>query len=307
MRFSPAIGRFSAVCRVESAHLFHKRAHIAQFGLGEQGVPRAKLQCEISLRAAEAKRIAHHLLHRTGKHGTSVKLDRLSQDHEAHLDPQIGTEIEEIDLRVVERMADELTTANVSPVADELFTARDRPAPLVVWSPSSDQLPLEELRFLLRFWQHARSGSSMPPVSAIDPLVLKPVLGNIIILDVLEDGADFRFRLFGTAVVEAARFDWTGRTVDDMRRTLKGPGPAFYLAGYRALLRRREPLLTVSPAMVIFKGRSWVRLILPHGDGDRVQRILVGNYAMGDGFVSDADERTLAELREQIRAERKPR
>lgn len=222
-------------------------------------------------------------------------------------DSQIGIEIEEIDPRVVDRMAEELATANVSPIADQLFTARDRPAPLVLWSPALDQLPLEGLRFLLRFWNDARGLEALPPVSAIDPLALKPVLGNIIVLDVLDRGADFRFRLFGTQVVEDARYDWTGSTVDEMRRILKGPGPAFYLACYRALLKRRVPLFTLSPAMAIFKDRSWARLVLPHGDADGVHRILVGNYAIGDTFVSDQDERRLAELREQMRAEREPR
>jgi hypothetical protein len=222
-------------------------------------------------------------------------------------DSQAGTEIEEIDPRVVERMAEELAAANSYPTVHQLFTARDRPAPLIFWSPAPDQLPLEGLRFLLKYWDIARGRAAMPPVGAIDPLALKPVLGNIIILDVLENGADFRFRLFGTEVAAAARNDWTGSTVDEMRRILKGPGPAFYLAGYRAVMRRREPLFTLSPAMAIFKNRSWVRLILPHGEGDRVERILVGNYAVGDTYVSDAEERHLADLREQMRAERDPR
>jgi hypothetical protein len=73
---------------------------------------------------------------------------------------------------------------------------------------------------------------------------------------------------------------------------------------YRALLRRREPVYTFNSAMAIFKNRSWARLILPHGEGNKIERILVGNYAIGDTFVSDADERRLADLREQMRAER---
>jgi hypothetical protein len=222
-------------------------------------------------------------------------------------DSQAGTEIEEIDPRVAERMAEELATASSYPTVHQLFTTRDRPAPLVLWSPAPDQLPLEGLRFLLNYWNVARGKAAMPPVGAIDPLALKPVLGNIIILDVLENGADFRFRLFGSQVAQDARYDWTGSTVDDMRRILKGPGPAFYLAGYRAVMRRPEALFTLSPAMVIFKNRTWARLVLPHGDGDGVERILVGNYTLGDSFVSDAEERHLAELREQMRAEREPR
>lgn len=222
-------------------------------------------------------------------------------------DSPAGTEIEEIDPRVVERMAEELSTAGSSANLDQLFIDRDRPAPLIVWSPAPDQLPLEGLRFLLKYWNGARGTAAMPPVSAIDPLALKPVLGNLIVLDVLEGGADFRFRLFGTEVADAARYDWTGSTVDEMRRILKGPGPAFYLAVYRALLRRREPVYTVNAAMAIFKTRSWARLVLPHGNGDRVERILVGNYAIGDTFISEADERLLADLRGQMRAEREPR
>jgi hypothetical protein len=222
-------------------------------------------------------------------------------------DSQAGTELEEVDPRVVERIAEELSTAGSSSTLDQLFTVRDRPAPQIVWSPLPDQLPVEGLRFLLNYWTTARGKAVMPPVGAIDPLGLKPVLGNVIILDVLEGGTDFRFRLFGTEVAAAARYDWTGSTVDDMRRILKGPGPAFYLAVYRALLRRREPVFTVNAAMAIFKSRSWARLVLPHGDGGQVERILVGNYAIGDSFVSDAEERHLADLREQMRAEREPR
>jgi len=221
-------------------------------------------------------------------------------------DPPITSEAEEIDLQIVEQMGRELTTARISPTAEQLFTALDRPAPLVLWSPTVEGLPLEPLCFLLNYWNDARGNATMPPVAAIDPVALKPVLGNIIVLDVLEGGADFRFRLFGTQVAEAARFDWTGSTVDQMRRTLKGPGPAFYLAVYRTLLRHREPVFTISPARAIFNNRFWARLVLPHGNGDQVERILVGNYAIGDTFVNDADERKLAALREQMRAERQP-
>lgn len=222
-------------------------------------------------------------------------------------DAQASTEIEEIDLRVVERMAAELAITGASPTVDQLFTARDRPVPIVVWSPAPDQLSIEGMRFLLNYWTVARGTATMPPVGAIDPLGLKPVLGNIIILDVLQGGADFRFRLFGTEVAAAARYDWTGSTVDEMRRILKGPGPAFYLAVYRALLQRREPVYTVNAAMAIFKNRLWARLVLPHGDGGQVERILVGNYVIGDTFLSDAEERQLADMRDQMRAEREPR
>ncbi|MBI1774261.1 MAG: PAS domain-containing protein [Proteobacteria bacterium] len=154
------------------------------------------------------------------------------------------------------------------------------------------------------FWR--RQEAALPPVSAIDPFALKPVLGNLIVLAVLGDGADFRFRLYGTDVAKEARFDWTGNTVNEMRRTLRGPGPAFYLATYRALLSRRKPIYTVNPAMVVFERRAWGRLALPFGDpgADCVERILVGNYVVSQDFVTDEEERRLASLREEMRAQR---
>lgn len=70
---------------------------------------------------------------------------------------------------------------------------------------------------------------------------------------------------------------------------LKGPGPALYLAAYRAMLRRHEPLYTVNTAMVVFQNRSWARLALPYGDAAAglIERILVANYVIGDDFVSE--------------------
>ena len=82
-------------------------------------------------------------------------------------DSQAGTETEEIDPCVVARMAEELATARSCPTVEQLFTARNRPAPLVLWSPTEDQLPLEGLRFLLKYWHVARGKDAMPPVGAI--------------------------------------------------------------------------------------------------------------------------------------------
>lgn len=202
----------------------------------------------------------------------------------------------------IARMVDEFVRDGRSAAADETFIALDKPVPEIRWRPAMADLPVEGLRFLLDYWQQAKGGSALPPVGAIDPFALKPVLGDIIVLDVEGDGRDFRYRLYGTNIAESARFDWTGSTVGDMRRVLKGPGPDFYLAIYRAVLQRREPVYTLSPAIVVFSERSWARLVLPFGDP--IQRILVGNYAVGADFLSHEDERKLEELRDAMRARR---
>lgn len=218
--------------------------------------------------------------------------------------PETGPE--EIGDAVVDRMVEELVAGNESVTASRLFMERGRPTPVVRWRPRPDDLPHDGHRFLLAQWQRVSGVQTMPPVSAIDPFALRAVLGDLLILDVIDGGADFRFRLYGTAVAEAMRFDWTGRTVDETRRALKGPGQAFYKAVYRALLRRPEPVYTVNAAMIVFRNRAWGRLLLPYGDSasGAVQRILVGNYALGDEVLSDEEERGLDELRQAMRAGR---
>ena len=44
----------------------------------------------------------------------------------------------------------------------------------------------------------------------IDVLELRQAIGNIMMLDVLEDGFDARYRVYGTGVVEYVGHDWTG-------------------------------------------------------------------------------------------------
>jgi hypothetical protein len=102
-----------------------------------------------------------------------------------------------------------------------LFEAYDSLPPRVVWSPVEADLPHEPLRFLLRYWTEKRGASAAPLTTSIDPLEMVPALGFIILLDVIGldvigpdvigGGIDFRYRLYGTGIVERTGKDWTGR------------------------------------------------------------------------------------------------
>lgn len=208
----------------------------------------------------------------------------------------------EIPPQTVAGMTADYIAGSHSMLADGIFAERGKPAPEVAWQPSPADMPVEGLRFLMDYWQVACGDADLPPAEAIDPFTLKPVLGDVIVLEVEEGGRDFRYRLYGTHVADASRFDWTGRSVEDMRRSLKGPGPAFYLAIYRAVLMRRQPVYTLSPAGVMFADRFWARLVLPFGNP--VTRIVVGNYALGTDFIDPVVEHKLEILRTALRAGR---
>lgn len=189
-------------------------------------------------------------------------------------------------------------------VLSACFARAHLPLPDIIWQPTAEHLPTDGLRFLLRYWVGLRGALPMPRASQIDALDMKPALGNIMILDVLDGGADFRFRLYGATLAEAVGQDWTGQTISTMRRQLRGLGPAFYLAGYRAVLARPQPLYTCNQANRTFENRRWARLILPLAgeDGQGVKRFLVGNYALDlHMFPSPEEEQRIAALRQTRR------
>jgi hypothetical protein len=193
------------------------------------------------------------------------------------------------------------TSAALAP----LFAKANLPCPLVHWDPWGGTLPTPGLRFLLQHWLALRGTRSMPSVEQVDALDMGPALGNILVLDVLDGGEDFRFRVYGAALATTVGLDWTNHTISQMRQRLPGVGPAFYLAGYRAALQRRQPLYTVNQANLTFEHRRWARLILPLSNvgGTEIVRFLVGNYALDENsYLSPDEERRLESMREAWRA-----
>jgi hypothetical protein len=69
----------------------------------------------------------------------------------------------------------------------------------------------------LAYWAAKRGGRSMPSRRDIDPIEISPkILPNLQIIDVIDGGARFRFRLVGTTVVEIYGSDFSGKYPDEM-------------------------------------------------------------------------------------------
>ena len=160
------------------------------------------------------------------------------------------------------------------------FARHDADPCTVAWSPEAGTVGEPELQFLLQFWHAQRHEVGLLPRSAIDPLRLRPALGFIMLLDVIDGGADFRYSLYGSLIAERTGFDWTGRRLSDMiARSFTG---IFYAAVYRAVMRRRLPIYTKSWSPGHVAATGWSRLVLPVGprvdEGEAtVERFLVGN------------------------------
>ena len=156
-----------------------------------------------------------------------------------------------------------------------LFVETDSPPPVICWEPEAGELPNERLRFLLEFWRSAPRDGDLPSIDSLDPLALKPALGLLMILEPVDGGADFRYRLYGSEIAARAGLDLTGKLVTNVRSAKMA---AFFIATYAAVLLRRRPLYTrhtTNPAIQI---TQWDRLLLPFAGRDgAVERLLVGN------------------------------
>lgn len=69
----------------------------------------------------------------------------------------------------------------------------------------------------LAYWAGKRGGRSMPRKRDIDPIDIPlKILPNLQIIEVIDGGARFRYRLIGTALVEAYGKDFSGIIVDEL-------------------------------------------------------------------------------------------
>lgn len=133
------------------------------------------------------------------------------------------------------------------------------------------------LKTLLRYWNDKRAGRPLPSRSDIDPLELKPVLGNILLIDVVqadehERGRRFRYRLFGTEFVFYHGTDLTGHWLDEI------PNTGFrdsLIAMYHSVVEDGAKRMVSYDYMLESRRHRFQALILPlSSDGQSVDIIL---------------------------------
>lgn len=157
------------------------------------------------------------------------------------------------------------------------------------WRPSEADLLQKPLQFLLAHWLRLCGSDPAPKQQLIDPLDLRDALGHIMILDSIDDGTDFRYRLYGSKIAARTGFDMTGKRVSEL--TSSPVMAVFFGAAYRAVRARCEPLVTVHSPPPEISATKWTRLILPlANDAGGVERLIVGNMP---GARHDLDPRAM--------------
>ena len=180
-------------------------------------------------------------------------------------------------------------------IIDGLFAEMQSPAPTLCWGPAAAEMEPPQLRFLVDFWDGCPRVGGLPLSWLIDPLKLAPALGYLMLMEPLDDSMDFRYRVYGSRIVEYSGVEMTGKCVWDI------PAPqvaAYFVATYRAVVQRRQPLFAHHRTYHHIQVAQWDRLILPFVDEHgTVDRLLVGNVPSlrrpADGPPDERDPVTL--------------
>ena len=95
------------------------------------------------------------------------------------------------------------------------------------------------LRDLLQHWESLKDGGDLPKASRIDPLNLRPHLGDLFMVRVDHAGQTFTYSLIGTRITDILDRDTTGRRVEE---TFPAGHPV--LDVYKLIYQRRVPVRT---------------------------------------------------------------
>ncbi len=137
------------------------------------------------------------------------------------------------------------------------------------------------LQQLQAYWDEKRGSRPYPGREDIDPLELRFIIGHLILVDIEPSPLRFRYRLFGTAIVQRQGFDMTGKYLD------QHPWPEL---AAKAQETYTEVIESGQPALIRRRGLfndgyvDHQSLILPLGHS-RVEMILSGVV-----FTPEAEE-----------------
>jgi hypothetical protein len=169
-----------------------------------------------------------------------------------------------------------------------VFYAHTRQRPTVLWAPSTEQINTPQLRFLRDYWSALAADGTLPNRKQIDPFAMRPALGYVMLIDVVEGGLDFRYRLYGSIIARVSQLDMTGRLMS--AHPASAYVTEFALAANRAAVQRRLPIYTERTPALAAKTTRWERLALPLvDDAGEVTRFLAGSVPIArDGRVISA-------------------
>ena len=106
---------------------------------------------------------------------------------------------------------------------------------------------------LLAYWQSKAPPCGLPRRKDIVPAEIPLLLPNLMIIEPLNDGSDWKYRLVGTAVAQRYGFDWTGKRLTELLDAATAPG---IIRFYSDLAAARTPCFVTGRALT--EGRDHI-------------------------------------------------
>lgn len=129
---------------------------------------------------------------------------------------------------------------------------------------------------LIGYWAGKRQGRRFPARADFDPLELKPLLGHLLMVDVVrepEDAPRFRYRLFGSEFVFYHGADLTGRWLED----IANPGFRNELLDYYRSVANDGEIRTISYDYIVGdKRHRFQAVLLPLAADGKMVNIVLG-------------------------------
>lgn len=135
----------------------------------------------------------------------------------------------------------------------------------------------DRLQGLFRYWGSKLHGRTMPARADLDPLEMRPWLGNLVLVDFPANPNEYRIRLEGVNVVQFYGSDRTGRGIEVMTSDMERQVvlPQYFLVVETRVPAYFEAEFISSEGVLTYQHK----LILPlSDDGARVNMTLAGIY-----------------------------
>ena len=131
------------------------------------------------------------------------------------------------------------------------------------------------LRRLYDYWGEQQRGRRFPSRVDVDPLDLRFLLGNLILVDVIYgEPLSFYIRLHGTNLAQRSGYEMTGKMLSDLPVT---EFRNLAVESFTAVAMSGEPLHGHRDRVLDGRLRQYETLILPLSkDGDQVDMLMIG-------------------------------
>jgi len=114
---------------------------------------------------------------------------------------------------------------------------------------SPDLVSSDLVKKFYEFWRSRCRGDALPSKADMDPVDMVPFLANLVLIEVLQDPLDFRYRIIGEEVI-ARLGNMTGKRVRDT--ALSNLSGSAY-RNYCAVVETRQPQFLEGEAVTAFK------------------------------------------------------